>query len=269
MLKMDPMTLRPMRKPLTWKKKKARRGESQSVPDVRFASETVERWGSHHALRVPQCPSIVEEGIKDQWVGIEGYHQVSKGQTHHEHVTWRRGARTSIKYICSRIYRGRSDCETSHIWLWHTLITSFIQRQSHTSIHAWHFETLLICFSVLRIHSTLMGHSQRGRCYISSARTHIPVYTLSKVDITLKSTAILLSAIIYLKKQKKKRLLLHAVWFDDFFYHRITWCKVNQSFPTEVPWGWRSFFFFFEWRYTERSETKNTDALNTTAISNL
>lgn len=43
--------------------------------------------GSHHALRVPQCPSIVKEGIEDQWVGIEGYHQVSKGQTHHKHVT--------------------------------------------------------------------------------------------------------------------------------------------------------------------------------------
>lgn len=69
------------------KKKKAWTGESRNVPDVRLAVRNRRRWDSHHALCVSQCPSIMEEGIEDQWVGIEGYHQVSKGQTHHEHIT--------------------------------------------------------------------------------------------------------------------------------------------------------------------------------------
>lgn len=29
----------------------------------------------------------MEEGIEDQRVGIEGYHQVGEGQAHHKHVT--------------------------------------------------------------------------------------------------------------------------------------------------------------------------------------
>lgn len=98
----------------------------------------------------------MEEGIEDQWVGIEGYHQVSKGQTHHEHITWGRGARMSIKYICSHIYRDHSDCKTSHILLWHTVITLFIPHQIHTLIHVWCIETLLICFCVLGVRSTSM-----------------------------------------------------------------------------------------------------------------
>ncbi len=44
---------------------------------------------SYHALSVSQCPSIMEESIENQWVGVEGYHEVSKCQTHHKHITWR------------------------------------------------------------------------------------------------------------------------------------------------------------------------------------
>ena len=31
----------------------------------------------------------MEEGIENQGVGIEGYHEVSKCQTHYEHIAWK------------------------------------------------------------------------------------------------------------------------------------------------------------------------------------
>lgn len=41
----------------------------------------------YHALCVSQCPSVMEESIENQGVWVEGYHKVSKGQTHHKHIT--------------------------------------------------------------------------------------------------------------------------------------------------------------------------------------
>lgn len=43
----------------------------------------------YHALSISQCPSIMEEGVEDQGVGVEGYHKVSERQTHHKHITWK------------------------------------------------------------------------------------------------------------------------------------------------------------------------------------
>lgn len=54
---------------------------------------------SYHALCVSQCPTIVEEGIENQGVGIEGYHKVSKCQTHHKHITWKGRQRDSLLNI--------------------------------------------------------------------------------------------------------------------------------------------------------------------------
>lgn len=51
---------------------------------------------SYHALSVSQCPSVMEEGIENQGVGVEGYHEVSKCQTHYKHITWRGTNRDTI-----------------------------------------------------------------------------------------------------------------------------------------------------------------------------
>lgn len=48
---------------------------------------------SYHALRVSQCPTVMEEGVQDQGVGVEGYHKVGECQTHHEDITWTGGHR--------------------------------------------------------------------------------------------------------------------------------------------------------------------------------
>lgn len=67
---------------------------------------------SYHALCVSQCPSIMEESIENQGVGVEGYHEVSKCQTHHKHITWRGRHRGSyLIYIYSNLL---SYCEMSH-----------------------------------------------------------------------------------------------------------------------------------------------------------
>lgn len=42
--------------------------------------------GAYHALSVTQCPLVVEEGVKNQGVWIEGHHKVRKRQTHHKDV---------------------------------------------------------------------------------------------------------------------------------------------------------------------------------------
>lgn len=59
---------------------------------------------SYHALRVSQCPTVMEEGVQNQGVGVEGYHEVGECQTHHKDITWtgRHTERQALEYICSK-----------------------------------------------------------------------------------------------------------------------------------------------------------------------
>lgn len=50
----------------------------------------------YHALSVSKGPAVMKESVEDQGIGIEGYHKVSKRQTHHEHITWR-GKLTTLR----------------------------------------------------------------------------------------------------------------------------------------------------------------------------
>lgn len=41
----------------------------------------------------------MEEGVEDQGVGVEGYHKVSKRQTHHKHITWKDRGTVCLIYL--------------------------------------------------------------------------------------------------------------------------------------------------------------------------
>lgn len=92
------------------------------VVDVENQS-ILKQMGSYHALRVSQCPSIMEEGIENEWVGVEGYDKVSKRQTHHKHIAWKgRHTQTTdrqdsyLEYC--RVYSTLvSDHEMNHVLL--------------------------------------------------------------------------------------------------------------------------------------------------------
>lgn len=45
--------------------------------------------GFYHALCVSKSPTVMEESVEYQGIRIEGYHKVSKCQTHNKHITLR------------------------------------------------------------------------------------------------------------------------------------------------------------------------------------
>lgn len=57
---------------------------------------------SYHALSVSKCPAVMEESIKNQGIGVEGYHKVSKCQTNHEHITW--GRKCKVMRLAPKTY---------------------------------------------------------------------------------------------------------------------------------------------------------------------
>lgn len=53
----------------------------------RLSGSSLSLMNAYHALSVTQRPLVVEEGVQNQGVWVEGHHEVRKRQTDHKDIT--------------------------------------------------------------------------------------------------------------------------------------------------------------------------------------
>lgn len=127
----------------------------------------------------------------------------------------------------------------------HSVIILVFQHRVQPLTHVRCFDNLLVRLCLLgqsgRAHSSLMGRSRPGRCFVSSVRWHS--YSSSRPgrgrgDVAAPDNHVLFSKI------PKPALLSHVVSFNDSFIAEQPDVSLNQLFPTKPPqgWCWGSFF---------------------------